>query len=161
MRLRGLGILTFSLALTAPGCATRDASVSELPPPSTSAAAPGTSTRDGGGLTHAPPGATECEATFRLCAAYVKASQVVIFTQDSRPSIAIELTEDGRQSFEAFTKVWLRRSVCVTLGSELVVAAPVRAVIPSGRLSAVRSNAKEAQELADKLQAAPEAPCGS
>jgi hypothetical protein len=54
----------------------------------------------------------------------------------------------------------LRRSMCVMLGTETVIAAHLRAVIPSGRLMVVLPSAADAMELLHKLKAAPAAPCG-
>src|SRR5688500_11478936 len=107
MKLQLLELLTLGLASATYGCATQEPPLSQPLLPVASSHASEASTRGDGGLVRAPPTANECEATFRLCAAYVKTSEVADLPHASEHWVGIELTEDGRQSFEAFTKVWL------------------------------------------------------
>jgi hypothetical protein len=84
MRLHGLEVVTLTLASATYGCATQEVKVGALPSPATSSRSAGTSTSDDGGLAHTPPSADGCDAAFRLCAAYVKTSQVVASRMDTR-----------------------------------------------------------------------------
>jgi preprotein translocase subunit SecD len=154
MTRHGFEALTLSLLAFVQGCATQDVKSNEQPG---MVSAPATS--KGGVTMRVPPSADECEATFRLCASNVKGSSAVDNPLGGY-SVAISLTEEGRESFEAFSKTWLKRTACVTLGSERLIKAKIQGVINSGQLTASRPTAQEAEELVQKLSAAPKGPCG-
>ena len=165
-----LKVFAFGLAFVAFGCGGREAKRGELPagdvaspskrvePSPAELASPPDDSR----IPNTPSTQSGCDASFQLCAAYLKTAMLFEEVPDAGESrvVSIELTEEGRQSFETFTRTWLRRNACIVLRSELLVAARVQVAIPSGRITLVRATEREAQEVVNRLQAAPAAPCG-
>jgi len=99
--------------------------------------------------------------TFHVCSAFVDGTELSHLAQrPDRPAVVLQLSPDGTQALEAFTRSHLGKRVRLVAGSTPIVQATLHAVIDSGRVQAPALDAERARRLMQALADAPPEPCG-
>jgi hypothetical protein len=102
-----------------------------------------------------------CAASFALCREFIQGAVVdKRVAGENHVFVNVNLNERGRTDFETFTARWMASKVCITVDDQVILRAPVRAVIDSGRIVLPANDPGSAARLARTIIESSRGLCG-